>query len=454
VPVRWLLAKDLRILQRSPVLLGTLVIYPIVIALLIGFAISSPPGRPRVAVYSGVQAGHGTIAFGSQRVSLFKYAKELYSSIEPLHADSPQQARADVRDGRALAALIIPSDIDQQIQQLIESGNGNPTVQIVFNSRDPLERELVQQAIQARVDDVQTAVSRQLMKLVIVDLQKVLSGGSVSFLGHSINLLGLRGVRAIVQTTIASLPKRSNLRPALQQVASFANVAIDGLALASPEISGVATPLTVQESDISGATTPSSSYAISIAAVVLLMFVTLLLAAGMLALERSENAYGRLVRGLVRPELLLAEKVLLASSCALAMTLAMSAALSIFVPLDWSRFVLWVLALGLGGVAFAALGVTVGALARDVSIASLLAFLISLPVAFIALVPSTAVSSGLNAVLSAISFVFPFRAALEAVSNAFTASQPAIGLPLLHLVVLALVFVMLARVALLRFGER
>jgi ABC-type transport system involved in cytochrome c biogenesis permease component len=454
VPVRWLLAKDLRILLRSPVLLGTLVIYPIVIALLIGFAISSPPGRPRVAVYSGVAAGHGTIAFGSQRISLSKYAKELYSSIEPLQADSPQQARADVRDGRALAALIIPADIDQQIQQLIETGAGNPTVQIVLNDRNPLERDLVQQAIQARVDDVQTAVSRQLMKLVIVDLQKVLNGGSVSFLGHKINLLGLRGVRAIAQSTIGSLPKRSTLRPALGQVAAFANVAIDGLALASPEIGGVATPLTVQESDISGVTTPTSSYAIAIAAVVLLMFVTLLVAAGMLALERSENAYRRLVRGLVAPELLLVEKIVLAFVCALAMTLAMSAVISIFVPLDWGRFELWVLALGVGAVAFAAMGVAVGALARDVSIASLLAFLISLPVAFIALVPSTSVSGALSSVLGAISFVFPFRAALEAVSNAFTGSQPAIGLPLLHLLVLALVFSALARVALLRFGER
>ena len=35
--------------------------------------------------------------------------------------------------------------------------------------------------------------------------------------------------------------------------------------------------------------------------IVSLMFVTLLLAAGMLALERSENAYARLVRGLVLP---------------------------------------------------------------------------------------------------------------------------------------------------------
>jgi ABC-2 type transport system permease protein len=276
----------------------------------------------------------------------------------------------------------------------------------------------------------------------------------VSFLGHKINLLGLRGVRAIVQSTIASLPKSSKLRPALVQVADFANVAIDGLALASPEISGVATPLTVQESDISGVTTPASSYAIAIAAVVLLMFVTLLVAAGMLALERSENAYGRLVRGLVAPELLLAEKIVLALACALAMTLSMSAVISIFVPLDWGRFELWVLALGVGAVAFAAMGVAVGALARDVSIASLLAFLVSLPVAFIALVPSTSVSSALSSVLGVISFVFPFRAALEAVSNAFTGSQPGIGLPLLHLMVLALVFSGLARVALLRFGER
>ena len=359
-----------------------------------------------------------------------------------------------MRDGRALAALIIPADIDQQIQQLIETGTGNPTVRIVLNSRNPLERDLVQQAIQSRVDDVQAAVSRQLMKLVIVDLQKLLSGGSVSFLGHTIHLLGLRGVRAIVEATIASLPAGSRHRPALRQVADFANLAIDGLALAGPDIGGVATPLTIQESQVSGATTPTSSYAVAIAAVVLLMFVTLLLAAGMLALERSENAYRRLVRGLVAPEALLVEKVVLATACALVMTLVMSALISIFVPLDWGRFELWVIALAFGGVAFAALGTAVGALARDVSVASLLAFLISLPVAFMALVPSSAVSSALQSLLSAISFVFPFRASLEAVSNAFTGSRPAIGLPLLHLALLALGFALLARLALARFGER
>jgi ABC-2 type transport system permease protein len=150
----------------------------------------------------------------------------------------------------------------------------------------------------------------------------------------------------------------------------------------------------------------------------------------------------------VRPEALLGEKLVLAAGCALVMTLVTAAAISAFVTLEWPRFVLWVVALGFGAAAFAALGLAVGALARDVSVASLLAFLISLPVAFVALVPSTAVSAATGTVLNVISFMFPFRAALDAVSSAFTASGPAISLSLLHLLVLTAVFFALARAAL------
>ena len=43
--MRWLLIKDLQILRRSPLLVGMLVVYPWSIALMIGFALSSPPGQ-------------------------------------------------------------------------------------------------------------------------------------------------------------------------------------------------------------------------------------------------------------------------------------------------------------------------------------------------------------------------------------------------------------------------
>lgn len=37
--MRWLLIKDLQILRRSPLLVALLVVYPVVIALMIGLAL-------------------------------------------------------------------------------------------------------------------------------------------------------------------------------------------------------------------------------------------------------------------------------------------------------------------------------------------------------------------------------------------------------------------------------
>jgi hypothetical protein len=74
-------------------------------------------------------------------------------------------------------------------------------------------------------------------------------------------------------------------------------------------------------------------------------------------------------------------------------------------------------------------------------------------VAFVALVPGDAVSGALKTVLDAIAFVFPFRAALQALSNAFSGTAPGIVLPLAHLLVLTLAFGLLARLTLRRFGD-
>ena len=451
--MRWLLVKDLQILKRSPLLVGLLVVYPIAIALMIGFALSSPPGKPKVAFYDQVPRGQGQINLGSQKINVAHYASELLSSIQPIKVHSRAEAVAKVSDGEALAAVIIPSDIARQVQSLVTSGVGSPTVDVILNTKDPIERQFVDQAISSRLAQVEQSVSKQVLRVAVSDLQQVLSGGSIQLLGQNFHLLGLRNSRTIIEGTLASLPHHSPLRIALKQVVGFASLAIAGLGFASPVLGSIGTPLTITETQLAGRTTPTDAYAAAIAVIVSLMFVTVLLAAGMLALERTENAYARLVRGLVTPGRLLTEKILLSGGCATLVTLLMAAFVSLFVHLDWSRFELWVLALALGGAAFGALGVMIGGAAREVSAASLLAFLVSLPVAFVALVPANAVSGTLKTVLDAIAFVSPFKAALEAVSNAFSGTAPGMGLPLLHLLVLAAVFGVLARLALVRFAR-
>jgi ABC-2 type transport system permease protein len=450
--VRWLLVKDLQILRRSPLLVGLLIVYPIAIALMIGFALSSPPGKPKVAFYSGVAPGQGTLRFGNQKINVSDYASQLFQSIDPIKVRSREEAIAKVRGGEAQAALIVPSDIPQQIQSLVTTGVGAPTVELVLNSKDPLERQFADQAIDARLTDVEQAVSKQVLRVAISDLQQVLNGGTIQFLGQNVQLLGLRNSRTIVQGTIASLPPSSPLRLALRQVVGFASLAIDGLGFATPVLGSIGTPLTVTRTQLAGKTTPTDTYAIAIAVIVSLMFVTVLLGAGMLAIEREEHTYSRLVRGLVTPGRVLGEKVALAAGCAGAVALVMTACVSLFVHIQWSRFPLWVVALSFGAVAFGALGVAIGGLAREVRAASLLAFLLSLPIAFVALVPGSAVSGALRAVLDTIAFLFPFKAALQAASNAFSGTSPGIAGPLVHLAVLSLVFGVLARLALRRFA--
>jgi hypothetical protein len=452
--LRWLLLKDLQILRRSPLLVGLLIVYPIVIALMIGFALSSPPGKPKVAFFNEVPANQGKIHLGNQSLNVAGYASELLSSIQPIKVHSEAEAVAKVRNGEALAAVIIPAALPQQIQSLITQGVGSPTVKLYLNTKDPIDKQFVNQAISTRINQVQADVSKRVLQVAVNDLREVLNGGTVAILGQNVRLLGLRNARTIVQGTLASLPARSKLRVALGQVVGFATLAIEGLGFASPVLGSIGSPLTVDETQLAGATTPTDAYAASIAVIVSLMFVTVLLAAGMLAVERSENAYARLVRGLVTPGRLLTEKIVLAGGCATAVTLAMAALVSLFVHLEWSRFELWVAALALGGLAFGALGVAIGAAAREVSAASLLAFLVSLPIAFVALVPSNSVSGTLKTVLDVVAFLFPFKAALQAASNAFTGVSPGLGLPLLHLAVLALVFSALARLALRRFAAR
>ena len=458
--MRWLLVKDVQILRRSPLLLTLLVIYPIVISVLIGFALSRGPDKPRVAFLN--LAEQGELELGGETINLSDYADTLFESIDPVTIDCEgrdpeeceQEALDKVRDGDVLAALVIPEDITQRLQALQSlQAVEPPTVNVYFNAEDPVKARYVEDTIKSQAQDANAALTKKLTEAALSYLDLIVEGGEISLpiLGGDIDVLGLERSNAIVRAAQAQLPPNSEARRQLDDVIRFSELAQENLDLSDEILNTIGTPVEVETQTLDGDTTPLSSFAVAVAVAISLMFVTVLLAAGTLALEREENAFRRLIRGLVSPTTLLAEKGLLAAACAVLLGILMLCGLALFVDLDWGRFPLWLVALAAGSLGFAALGLAVGALAREVRAASLLAFMLGLPIAFLALVPSGSVSAALYDVTQAISALFPFDPTLEAMDAALNDAGGMAG-PLVHLAVLTLAFGALARLGLKRFA--
>jgi ABC-2 type transport system permease protein len=79
--------------------------------------------------------------------------------------------------------------------------------------------------------------------------------------------------------------------------------------------------------------------------------------------------------------------------------------------------------------------------------------MVSLPIAFLSLVPSGTVSAGLFHVIQVVRACFPFHGALDAIESALDPGGPAFGLALLNLAAIVLAYGALARVAMRRFAD-
>ena len=364
-----------------------------------------------------------------------------------LHARHGTGPIQKVREGDVLGALIIPDDLASNLQSTLKPG----TVEVFYNAEDPAKKQFVENTIEAQVQQANAALTKRIAVEALDLLDLISDGGAYSFLGQDVDVLGLRRAERILTEARKELPPGSPQRDELNRVVDFAQLARENLAFSDDVLGVVGEPIRVNAKALEGGSTSLNAFAVALAAAVSLMFITLLLAAGLLAVEREENAFARLVRGLVSHTALLAEKAGLAALCSTAVCLLMLAGLGLFVDLDWGRLPLWLVALVAGALAFAALGLAIGALTREVRAASLLAFMLALPLAFLALVPSGAVAPALFDVIRAVSAAFPFKPTLDALDAALNDAGGLAG-PLAHLAVLALVFGGLSRLGLRRFA--
>jgi len=447
--VRWLLLKDLQILRRSPLQAVLLVAYPILIAVLIGFAISRGPEKPRVAFLNEVPAGTRITVGGAQLPSA-NVKGRICSRVDCVFVSDREEAEQKVKSGDALAALILPANLVNKINSLSSLTPGVPEVEVLVNEENAVKAELVDDRITTLLSQANLAVARRIGSEGGRYLNLIVNGGEFNALGGSFPILGLRASARILEAVTPALPK--SLQPSLKEVTNFASQARDNLDVAKPLIARLAQPIKVDKVVVGGESPPLEIFAIAVAATLTLAFVVVLLVAGSLALEREENAFPRLTRGLISTNGLLGEKVLLGIAVGVVVTLLMLFGMQFFVPLELDRIGLWLVAIFFSGAALGAAGAALGAAAREVRAVSLLAFMVTLPIAFLSLVPSGAVSPTVFDAIRYLTALFPFKPALQAISAALDEAGPGIGVPLLHLAVLFVAYAVIARVALRRFS--
>ncbi len=447
--MRWLLLKDLQILCRSPAQLVLLVVYPVLLALLVGFALTRGPAESTVALYNAASPDT-TLGIEKAKLSGAQIREQLCDRVECVDASSRREALDLVASGTATAAVILPKELASQIRSLATIAPQRPSIEIVVNGSDTLENQVVDDRIESMLAQANLLIAKKLATGAVGYLDLLGEGGHIDLLGQRAEVLGLRNAARILREVRAGMPPGRD-RDKLDDALRFARLAAANLDLAQPMLRAIAQPIQARKVEVGGKAPSLSTFAIAATATLALMFVTVLLVAGSLALEKEENAFTRLVAGLAGRTRILLAKLGLGTVVGFGVILILLAVMTAFLPIQWSRSPLWLLAVAVAALAFAAVGAALGAVTREVRAASLGAIMLCLPLALLSLVPADAVGDLIRTVITAVTALFPFRPALDAIGSGLELSGGGVWLSLLHLLLLTAAYGAVARLALRRF---
>ena len=394
-----LLRKDLRVLRRSPLLLGVLLAYPLVIAGLVGVVASYANEKPRVALVDEDNLP-ARITLGGRRFHVERTIARVAEEVTLVRLRG-EEAERQLRSGRIVALLRVPAGFVSDLRSMARS----PRLELE-TTRGGLSVRVTQQ-VQALVYQLNRQLEDAYVEANLEYIRLLIEGGTGRFLGQEVDVLGLEQAEALLD----ELPTG----PRLDRIREFVRVASAALAQTDGALRATANPIELVETDDDGRTWVLSAQAQSYALALAISFLTLLLAAAALAAERDEGVLARLRRGLAGPGEVVAAKAALAAAAALALGLGIVVAFGAMIELGdveggqpWARVPLLVVGLTLAGAAFGGLGTLLGALAKDARTASFVSILAVLPIVFLGLVPREVAPAA-----AYVSDVFPFVHALR-----------------------------------------
>jgi ABC-2 type transport system permease protein len=378
-----LLRKDLTVLRRSPLLLGALLAYPIVIALLVGLVAGYASSKPRVA---WVDEDHvpPVVAVAGHRFHVQTILDQVSQNVTLVRMDADEAAR-ELSSGKVVATITVPEGFVGALETTAESPS------LVLRTGTGAVTPRVTQQVQALVYRLNRQLQDAFVHANLRFVTLLLKGGHGSFLGQSFTVLGLERT----QRLLAAMPQTERVRA----ITNFVHDAEAGLARTGIALQATAHPIELEQPKAQGRSWLLSSQVQAYGIALTVTFLALLLAAGAAAAEHDEGTIGRLRRGLVSLGQLVWSKVALAAVVGVALGALIALVFGIVVEAGgvsggepWARIPLLLVGVALAAAVVGAAGTLLGALAREARTASLLAVLVVLPVVFLGLVPRDALS--------------------------------------------------------------
>jgi ABC-2 type transport system permease protein len=382
-----LLGKDLRVVRRTPILLAALIVYPLVIALLVGLLVRHAGERPRVALVD--QAGlSSSILLGNRRFDLRRLFEE--ATEVKFERMSREQAAQALDTGRVVATITVPRDFTVRLRRLRESPSLTlRTTEDAFGAR-------VGEKMRALVYAVNLKLQQAFIEANLSYIDLLERGGQGRIGETELDLIGLGRAQRLLEE-IARSPDPGVAADA-RVLADFLEQVEGGVGQVGAFLRATANPVRLVVVSNGGRTWLLSAQVQAYALAISLAFVAVLLGAAVVTTERAERTIGRLVRGLAGLGHLVVEKVLLVACVGTVLSLALALVFGAIVELGsvtggepWERLPLLAIGLVLASAAFGALGVALGTLARDASGAMLVAMLVTLPVTVLGLLPQGSV---------------------------------------------------------------
>jgi ABC-type transport system involved in multi-copper enzyme maturation permease subunit len=433
--VSLLLVKDLRVLRRSPVLVGLLVAYPLLVAGLVGLVAGYGSSKPRVAL---VDEDHlpASVVVGGRRFRIDDAIDQVSRNVHLVRMGR-DEGRRQLETGRVVATLTVPPGFVADLR----GGLTAPTL-LYETTRGGISSRVTQQ-VQALVYSLNRQLQRAYVATDLGYVGLIVNGGTRRFGGRTYHVLGLRRMGALLDR----LPPG----PQVARIRDFAQIAGVALGLTGSLLASTANPIRLERAAEPSRSSLLSAQVQAYALALTVTFLALLLAAGAIAAERDENTIGRLARGLVSLGELVWAKVALAALVGLALGLGIAVVFGVIVEAGgvaggepWARLPLLAVGLALAGASLGAVGTLLGALARETRTASLVAVLVVMPIVFLGLVPRE-----VSSLAGWISDGLPFAHAVRYFASSLYDSDPwgVVGRELAWLAGLGAVFGGLARLA-------